>query len=137
MVERRAEPPEYSRRQISKLLDDLIERWRERNNARSMEPDYPPPGEPPKVFENVDKLVEYNNARVRYERSQKRVAQDKEQAAKRFEEESERVSQVLPSGTRIVYAYKGMTEYPGNTYTITHTSSGEIVVSPYDPQGAP
>ena len=136
MVESRNELQEYSKRGILNLLDELIESWRERNNAQSMEPDYPPPGEPSKVFENVDKLLEYNNARVRYERSQRQVARYREQSAKRFDEVCERVSRVLPSGTRVVYAHRGMTESPGNTYTITHTSSGEIVISPYDPQGA-
>src|SRR5919199_301596 len=108
MSEERAEHQQYSEREISEKLDQLIAAWHEAEAARGAlrefysKYEHPPPPLA-KVFEDASSLTEYHNAQARYSRNLEEVTEQCRHAEERLEEAASEVRSILPRGTSVFH----------------------------------
>ena len=116
----------HSGQLISKLLDNLIgalyeQRARQRRLSQ-FRATRRLPG-PPRIFEDVNALAEYNNDKARYEQELKTITNQKEAADETVAKLQSSVKSILPENTTVMHTYGGEeTELQGR-YAIRYERS--------------
>ena len=125
MVKERAEMESYTERNVSKLLDQLIDAQFEaaeaQQRARQYNTSHPLPPTPPERFADVRALADYASAQVRHEQTLDQLDKDQREAEQRLRMVEGKVAALLPLGSTVVHAYGGANpdEY-GVLCEITH-----------------
>jgi hypothetical protein len=116
MGEERAEHQQYSEREVSEKLDELIAAWHEAETAwgalREFHSKYEhPPPSLTQVFEDGLSLDEYHNAQARYSCNLQEVTEQCRHT-ERVEEGASKVCSILPRGTSVFHNYVRQGEEP-------------------------
>ena len=125
MTEERAEKESYTERNVSKLLDQLIDAQFEveevQRRARQYDTSHPLPPTPPERFADVRALADYASAQVRHEQTLDQLDKDQREAEQRLRMVEGKVAALLPLGSTVAHAYGGANpdEY-GVLCEITH-----------------
>ena len=124
MSEERAQMEPYTERNVSKLLDQLIDAQFEaaeaQQRARQYKTSHPLPPAPER-FADVRALANYASAQVRHEQILDQLDKDQREAEQRLRMVEGKVAALLPLGSTVAHAYGGANpnEY-GVLCEITH-----------------
>lgn len=101
---------QYSEREITALLDELldayIEALNEREDRNTARENHVNP-QPPSSFEDAESLADYHQRKVEWQQRNEAASRPSRAADQRFAEVSERVKEILPTGTAVTHRYRG------------------------------
>ena len=128
MTEERGKQQQYSEREISEKLDELIGAWHEveatRGALREFHAKYEHPPPPPSmVFEDALSLAEYNSAEARYSHKLEEATERYLRSEERFQQAADVVGSILPRGTFVFHNYIPSREEPSERagrYRLAH-----------------
>ena len=110
MTEERAKRESYTERNVSKLLDQLIDAQFEaaeaQQRARQYKTSHPLPPVPER-FADVRALANYASAQVRHEQTLDQLDKDQREAEQRLRIVEGKVAALLPLGSTVAHAYEG------------------------------
>ena len=130
MTEERAEKESYTERNVSKLLDQLIDAQFEveevQRRARQYDMSHPLPPTPPERFADVRALADYASAQVRHEQTLAQLDKGQREAEQRLRIVEGKVAALLPPGSTVAHAYEGAhPKEHGILCEITHDQSSD------------
>ncbi len=124
MTEERNERERYSERQLSDLLNNLIDAWDElqvrKRQLQEFRRNTSEPRPPGAVFADIGSLTRYNNDKARYEQQIEDLSAQKLAAEVAHREVAEEVRKILPDNHTVIHHYPGGDQLEPARYSIDH-----------------